>query len=263
MWRLVSYLFVQPSSILLAQHDCRRLRRARITTWTRLGGGTATLRTRWRWRSCEPRWRTRLRWPARTRWQRCDCAGVSTAGSEAFSGAARVPRETRLFATSPWLAQKVKLTKKMLEEAIDNVRGAVMICYPMGLPEFDPVRHILEGDEDLTGTSYANDPIDPTDAVIWYCGKQMDPEKKLSDHVGRNDKTKVVVKVQKKGSSAPAREPVVDEATHKAMLSWYHKRSEEQKKLEEDQDDQFVQSAWADNKSLKSHFRGTGDIRIR
>lgn len=172
--------------------------------------------------------------------------------------------DAALVAHKDQVAKKVKLTKKMLEEAVDNVRGAVMICFPMGLPEFDPVRAILEGDEDLTGTSYANDPIDAEDAVIWYCGKQMDGRKKLSDHVGKNEKTKVVVKVQKKGGHAPAREPAVDEETHKAMLSWYHKRSEEQKRIEEDQDDQFVHSTWANPKSLKSNFAGMGgDVRIR
>lgn len=31
--------------------------------------------------------------------------------------------------------RKVCLTEAMLTEAIDTIRGAVMICYPMGLPE--------------------------------------------------------------------------------------------------------------------------------
>jgi len=35
---------------------------------------------------------------------------------------------------------KHPLTKKELMEHIDLIRGAVMIAYPMGLPEYDPVR---------------------------------------------------------------------------------------------------------------------------
>ena len=50
-------------------------------------------------------------------------------------------------------ARKVCLSEKMLLEAIDNIRGAVMICYPMGLPERDLVRENLERKEDLSGTS--------------------------------------------------------------------------------------------------------------
>ena len=41
----------------------------------------------------------------------------------------------------------------MLSEAIDNIRGAVMICYPMGLPEWDLIRENLESKEDLSETS--------------------------------------------------------------------------------------------------------------
>ena len=40
---------------------------------------------------------------------------------------------------------------------------------------------------------------------------------------GKNEKTKVVIKLQNKGSGAPVREPRVDEDTHKAMLAYYYK----------------------------------------
>jgi len=48
---------------------------------------------------------------------------------------------------------KKPLTAAALREAIDLIRGAVMICYPAGLPEWDFVRQCLEETEDLTGTS--------------------------------------------------------------------------------------------------------------
>lgn len=43
--------------------------------------------------------------------------------------------------------RKNPITLAMLQEAVDNIRGAVMICYPMGLPEWDSVRQCLEGRE--------------------------------------------------------------------------------------------------------------------
>jgi hypothetical protein len=39
---------------------------------------------------------------------------------------------------------KVVCTRPKLLELIDEIRGAVMIAYPMGLPAWDPVRQILE-----------------------------------------------------------------------------------------------------------------------
>jgi hypothetical protein len=38
-----------------------------------------------------------------------------------------------------------------VKEALDKLRGATMIVYPMGLPPHDPIRAELENTEDLTG----------------------------------------------------------------------------------------------------------------
>jgi len=139
-----------------------------------------------------------------------------------------------------------------------------MICYPMGLPEWDNVRAALEDNEDLAGTQWATEYLDPETSQLWWAGKQFLAGKKLKDHVGRNEKTKIVGKLQKKGGGAPQREPIVDSDTQKAMLSYYHKKQEEQKKLVEDDEDDYTNSAWANPKALKSHFSGVGGtIRFR
>jgi hypothetical protein len=53
------------------------------------------------------------------------------------------------------VANMVPLTKQLLTDAVDVVRGAVMMCYPMGLPEWDLVRLCLE---DKEGTSVSATP---------------------------------------------------------------------------------------------------------
>ena len=50
---------------------------------------------------------------------------------------------------------KVYMTRKALEDKIDEIRGAIMICYPAGLPEWDLMRHCVEGTEDLGAHSGA------------------------------------------------------------------------------------------------------------
>jgi len=45
------------------------------------------------------------------------------------------------------------------------------------------------------------------------------------------------------------------------MLSYYHKKQEEMKQLENDNEDQYMNSAWADNKNLKAQLHGQGDIK--
>ena len=41
--------------------------------------------------------------------------------------------------------------------------------------------------------------IEPENAALWFCGKELIRGKKLMDHVGKNEKTKVVIKITKVG----------------------------------------------------------------
>lgn len=50
--------------------------------------------------------------------------------------------------------------------------------------------------------------LDPTSATLWFAGKQMLPDKLLKEYMGRNERTRATVKLQKKGQGPPAREPV-------------------------------------------------------
>jgi cilia- and flagella-associated protein 298 len=54
----------------------------------------------------------------------------------------------------------------------------------------------------------------------------------------------------------------VDEATQKSMIAWYHKKQEEQKALDENQDDTYMHASWASGNSLKAHFSGVSEVRL-
>ncbi|MCO5601001.1 hypothetical protein L7F22_055117 [Adiantum nelumboides] len=165
--------------------------------------------------------------------------------------------EAKTCASKEQVMHRVTLNAPLLKEAVQNVRGAVMMCYPMGLPNHDPVHQLLNG------TYKDGDMMDPDLAQIWWAGKELQREKKLSDHVGTNEKTKVIAKLQARGRAPPPREPPVDVETQKAMASWYYKQQQEQKKLDEDEDDSYTNSSWSNPKALKCHFQGTSCIRYR
>jgi len=57
------------------------------------------------------------------------------------------------------------------------------------------------------------------------------------------------------------REPAIDSETHKKMLSFYHKKTEEQKKLEDDNEDAYLQQPWADTKQLKNQLNGGSNLK--
>lgn len=50
------------------------------------------------------------------------------------------------------MQQEKLVTQKIVQEALDLLRGAVTIVYPMGLPPHDVIHKEFENTEDLTGT---------------------------------------------------------------------------------------------------------------
>jgi len=159
---------------------------------------------------------------------------------------------------------KVEFTVEMLQDHVDRVRGALMIAYPMGLPDWEAARQVVEGTEDLEGTAEGQEVVDPETTIMWWASKQLDRSKNLADFVGKNDKTKIVVQLTKKGQGAPARQgQQQSKSEQEAMMAYYFKKKEEWKKLEEEDDDSYLSSAWANPKSMKQQLNGTSNVSWR
>jgi len=175
----------------------------------------------------------------------------------------RTVEDAKALLSERQVQMKVPATTKALEDAISNIRGAVMIAYPMGLPDYDTVRQILEEREELEGNAAGLQVLDLDSTSLWCFNKELQREKLLSDYVGKNDKTKVVAKLQKKGAGAPQREPIVSEDEQKAMIAFYHKKQQEAEKLALEDEDAYMNSAWANPKALKNAFTGIGEVSWR
>ncbi|XP_011453499.3 cilia- and flagella-associated protein 298 [Magallana gigas] len=154
----------------------------------------------------------------------------------------------------------VCVTQATVKEALDILRGAVMIVYPMNLPPHENVRLELENQEDLTGTQASTEVLEEDNTSIWFSGKEMLRGKQLKDFIGKNEKTKIVAKIQKRGLGAPGREPVVTEDEQKKMMAYYYKKQEEFKKLEAESEDAYLDSPWSDSNQLKRQFHGMNNI---
>lgn len=159
--------------------------------------------------------------------------------------------------------RKICLTMQMMNDQLDIFRGLVMMAYPgyYGLGDYEPIKVILENKEEWDEKMNLSEDLAADNCTLWIVSKECQPQKLFSDLFGKNEKQKFVVKLQKKGSGAPVKEPVLDEATHKEMLKFYHQKQEEQKTLEADNEDVYMNSAWADTKSMKSQLHGTGPIK--
>lgn len=98
------------------------------------------------------------------------------------------------------------------------------------------------------------DLLDPDTATLWWAGKEFhryEPviilniiitlnilrsdttqlfvhrDQKVTDRVGKNEKTKVVARLQSKNAGAPTREAAISEEERKAMMAYWFKKQEE------------------------------------
>ena len=129
--------------------------------------------------------------------------------------------------------QKRFLSRDILMEQIDITRGLMMMAYPgfHGLGEWEPIWVILENNEEHDEKMNLTDDLGVDNTTLWCVNKELQKGKLFSDYFGKNEKSKMIVKATKKGGGAPVKEPMIDNDTHKKMLSYYHAKNEEAKKL--------------------------------
>lgn len=155
------------------------------------------------------------------------------------------------------------LSVSRIQETLQNCKGAVMMAYPGGLPEWDPVRLALDDQEDLGGTEDSKHVLDSASSALWFAGKCWDRDQLVSKYLGANEKTTIKARIESKGGNAPQREPAVDEETRAKMMSYWHKKEQESNKLEEADEDSYLNSAWANPKGFKQSVLGMGDIKFK
>lgn len=152
---------------------------------------------------------------------------------------------------------------KHVQNALDILRGAVTIVYPMNLPPHDTIQMEFTNAEDLSGTQASLEVIEPAKVQLWFAGRQMLAENRLCDYLGSNEKCKVILKIVKHGEGAPGREPVFSEEARKQIMLQQYRRQEELKHLEDDDDDSYLNSSWANNSNLKQQLHGIQNINFR
>ncbi|KAK2960879.1 putative Cilia- and flagella-associated protein 298 [Blattamonas nauphoetae] len=155
------------------------------------------------------------------------------------------------------------ITQQQLDDAIQTIKGAVMIAYPQGLPDCDPMKFMLDGTEDLDMCSNAKEILDPTNAMVWFTTRQLERGKTLKDCLARScvtDKSKVIVKLTKPTPHPPPREPYMSEEQQKQMMAFYYKRQRELEEISKDNDDSYLTAEWADPTQLRNKLTNQRNI---
>nr|CCC94074.1 unnamed protein product [Trypanosoma congolense IL3000] len=166
-----------------------------------------------------------------------------------------------------------------LDALIAAFKGGAMIVFPAECSGTDAVRQLalVLDNENATDTERskahrllsiiddgaATEDILQGTALMWWSGKPLDRSADFTKYVGKNEKTKITVKLTVKDAPAPPREPVIDAKTQSEMMAYYFRKQEEMKKLIEDEDLNYGNSAWANPKGLKSQLHGFENVKYK
>uniref|UniRef100_A0A8C4XAE1 Uncharacterized protein n=1 Tax=Erpetoichthys calabaricus TaxID=27687 RepID=A0A8C4XAE1_ERPCA len=99
----------------------------------------------------------------------------------------------------------------------------------------------------------------PVALITEYCSNMKHVPEIKRPIVHRN----LLTSKKSQGQGAPAREPVVSPEDQKQMMLHYYRRQEELKKLEESEDDAYLDSEWADRNMLKRQLQNLNNIKWR
>jgi len=159
--------------------------------------------------------------------------------------------------------RRIPISEKQLTEALSLMGGALNMAYPAyhSIPPWEPGMLILVT-EDIRDLLMGEE-IFELSASLWFAGKEIQRGKDLASYVKGSENTKLIVKLTKQGSGAPVREPLIDAETHKQMIAWHHRKEEESKKVLAVDEDQYLNSAWANPKGLKNQLHGGRDVKFR
>ena len=196
---------------------------------------------------------------------------------EALKGAAA---ELEQYVDKSQAQKRVVVSEDGLAELVGKVREVIRSAYPDGLPEWDVLSKLSsagemtkeDGERNPTGICTLQELL-PADAIadaplldsestsLWVAGKEFERGKLISDRLGTNEKTRVVAKLSREGDGPPPREPIVRDDERNAMLEHYHKRNEELKRLADNEDDEYMNAAWADPQNMARDLQGLGSVR--
>ncbi|CAC9551925.1 Protein of unknown function (DUF2870) [Leishmania donovani] len=166
-----------------------------------------------------------------------------------------------------------------LDALVEAFKGGVMILFPAECSGSDACQRlaaILDNDTvsdvekskahrilSMIDDGATNENTLSGRAVMWWSAKPLARDSDFVKYIGKNDKTKITVKLAAEGSAAPPREPAVDAKAQAELMQHFYRKQEEMKKLVEDEDISFGNSAWANPHGLKNQLQGLDSIHYK
>jgi len=160
-------------------------------------------------------------------------------------------------------SQRQPLSEEMLEEAVDTVKGTLMIVYPQGLPEYEPARELLdELDACVEGTAVDSSksyyPVEQ--GSVFFASRNLVSRGETMACLRCSETSTIRLVPSRSGSYVPRNSE--DESRAQAM-QYLFQREKSLKEAELNATDDTAREEWADPKALKRQLQGGRDITFK
>lgn len=157
-------------------------------------------------------------------------------------------------------AQRMPVSDDILGEAMDTVKGSLMIVFPEGLAEYEPVRELLDQAEGCIAGTVADSsksyyPVEQ--GSVFFASRNLLSRGETMACLRCPENSTIRLVPSRSGSYAPRNSE--DEARAQAM-QYLFQREKSLKEAELNATDETAREEWADPKALKKELQGGRDI---
>lgn len=158
-------------------------------------------------------------------------------------------------------AAREPLTRAALDDALDVVKGTVMMVYPQGLAEHDAVAELIDAADDYVSgrVTTTHDYYCVDEGAVFFAGKSLVARGQDLSCLRCSDSTTIKLIPSKSQSYVPRS---TDDTQRAELMRYAFEREKRSKAAELNAGDDDLTEQWADPRSLKMQLQGRGDIRF-
>lgn len=156
-------------------------------------------------------------------------------------------------------SQRQPVSEETVKETIAIAKGALMMVWPMGLPEYDPAKELLDAEEDaLEGKLEPQKYYNTETSCLFFAGSSLCSKGPTMNSIkcGAN----AVLKMTPSRSNTIVPRKADDEA-RATMMSYMFKREKSLKEAELNTTEEVYTREWTNKNSLRNQLHGLSDIR--
>lgn len=157
---------------------------------------------------------------------------------------------------------RTPLTLDLLKDTLDIVKGSILMVWPQNLPEYDPLREILDQEVEIIHGNIDNQQrfYCVETGALFFAGKTLTAKGTHMSSFKCPPRSTLIVTPSRSQSYVPRQQ---EDALRADVMKYMFEREKRLKEAELNTDEDAAAETWADTRALKKQLLGSDDIRIK